>query len=181
MTRRYCLFLVSAAALAQIARPRVGYNGDRSGALRPVEGVAGAFTLGPPIDHNVVSVAFSGKTLVIKKERQLIVDGKPFESPGGPAVISFTSTGHLKDVFFPEVGILWTPAGDTFDEAYASDPQDATAIRDGDLTVRGVPVRLKSRVQRFSRMSEDWLVAYAEDRIYAIRDGQALELPEDNE
>jgi hypothetical protein len=30
-------------------------------------------------------------------------------------------------------------------------------------------------------MSEDWLVAYAEDRIYAIRDGQALELPEDTE
>ena len=61
------------------------------------------------------------------------------------------------------------------------DPQDTTAIRDGALTVRGVPVRLKSRVQRFSRMGEDWLVAYAEDRIYVIRDGQALELPEDTE
>ena len=84
MTRRYCLFLLGAAALAQIARPRVGYIVDRSGALRPVEGVAGAFTLGPPIDHDVFSVAFSGKTLVIKKDHELIVDGKPFEAPVRP-------------------------------------------------------------------------------------------------
>src|SRR3954454_1655439 len=107
MTRRYCLFLLSAAACAEIARPKVGYIVDRSGALRPVEGVAGAFTLGPPIDRDVISVAFSGKTLGVKKDPQLIVDGKPFESPVGPAVISFTSTGCLKDVFFPEVALLW--------------------------------------------------------------------------
>jgi hypothetical protein len=30
-------------------------------------------------------------------------------------------------------------------------------------------------------MGEDWLVAYGEDRIFAIRDGQVLELPEDSE
>jgi hypothetical protein len=181
MTRRAWLFLVAAVAGAQIVRPKVGYIVDRNGGLRPIEGVAGAFTIGAAVDHNVISAAYSGKSLAVKKERELIVNGKTYEAPSGPAKFAFTSAGNVHRVFYPDTGILWTFRGDSFEEMYADDLDDVAFVRDGELTVRGVPLRLASRVQRVSQMGEDWLVAYGEDRIFAIRDGQVLELPEDAE
>lgn len=181
MTRRAWLFLAAAVAGAQILRPQLGYIVDRRGDLRPIEGIAGAFTMGVAVDHNVISAAYSGKSLAVKKERELIVNGTTFEAPSGPAKFAFTSAGSLHRVFYPDAGILWTFSGDSFEEMYATDLDDATFVRDSELTVRGVPLRLASPVQRVSRMGEDWLVAYGEDRTFAIRDGQVLELPGDSE
>ena len=120
-------------------------------------------------------------SLAVKKERELIVNGKTWEAPSGPAKFAFTSVGSLHRIYYPDAGILWTFSGDSFEETYATDLDDVTFVRDGELTVRGVPLRLASRVQRVSQMGEDWLVAYGEDRTFAIHDGQALELPEDSE
>lgn len=171
----------AAAAVAQIAHPRAGYIVDRKGALRPIEGVAGAFTVGAAIDRDVVSASFSGKTLIVKKDRSLLVDGKSFDAPSGPAAVTFLPDGRLREVFFPEPGILWTWIGDKFEEVPAAGIQEDFEVRDGRLTTRGVPVKLSSAVNRISRMGEDWLVAYAGNRIYAIRNGEAVELPEDEE
>ena len=66
---------------------------DRKGSLRPVEGVAGAFLLGAAVDHDVVSAAHSGKSLVVKKDRELIVDGTSFEAVSGAVVVTFTPGG----------------------------------------------------------------------------------------
>jgi hypothetical protein len=182
MTRRAWLLLIGAVAGAQIVRPKLGYIVDRNGSLRRIEGVAGAFSIGVPIDHNVISAAYSGKLLAVKKERELILNGKAFEAPAGPAKIVFTSAGNIHRVFYPDAGVLWTfSGGDSFEETFATDLDDVTFVRDGELTVRGLPLRLASRVQRFSQMGEDWLVAYGEDRMFAIRGGQVLEIPEDSE
>ena len=184
MTRRAWLFLFGAVASAQIVRPKLGYIVDRKGGLHPVEGVPGAFIVGPAVDQDVISAAYSGKSLVVKKERELIVDGKVFEAPPGPARIAFTSAGQLHQVFFSG-GVSWKWTGNSFEEAYASDQYDPTndtpIDTDGNLTVRGIPLRLASPVRRVSRMGEDWLVAYGDDRVFAIRDGQILEVPEDGE
>jgi hypothetical protein len=65
MTRRAWLLLFGAVASAQIVRPKLGYIVDRKGGLHPVEGVSGAFIVGPAVDHDVISAAYSGKSLVV--------------------------------------------------------------------------------------------------------------------
>ena len=179
MTRRFCIFLLAGAAGAQLQRPRIGYIVDRKGSLRPVDGVAGAFVLGPAVDHDVVSAACSGKSLVVKKDRELIVDGTAFEASVGPVVITFTPQGVLDEVFFLETGELWTWRDGKFNPTLAARIQSVAAIHDGELSLNGVPVRLRNRVQSVSQMGDGWWVAYGEERLFAIRDEQVYELPED--
>jgi len=47
---RVALLLLASCALAQVETPSIGLMLDASGALRPVYGVAGNFTLGDPVD-----------------------------------------------------------------------------------------------------------------------------------
>jgi hypothetical protein len=179
MTRRFCLFLIAGAAGAQLLRPRVGYIVDRKGSLRPVEGVAGAFVLGPAVDSDIVSAAFSGKSLVIKKDRALIVDGETFEAPGGAVIVTFTPHGLLNEVFFREANELWRRNGAKFERTPAAAIEVGAVIQDGEFFLNGMPVRLQSRGQSVSQMGEGWWVVYAEDRLFAVRDEQVFELPED--
>lgn len=179
MTRRFCIFLLAGAAGAQVLRPRIGYIVDRKGSLRPVEGVAGAFLLGAAVDHDVVSAAHSGKSLVVKKDRELIVDGTSFEAVSGAVVVTFTPGGSLNEVFFAETSEVWTWRNGAFDQTPAASIQGSATIRDGELFVDGLPVRLRSRALSVSQMGEGWWVVYAEDRLFAVRDEQVYELPED--
>jgi hypothetical protein len=181
MTRRFCIFLLAGAAGAQLLRPRIGYIVDRKGSLRPVDGVAGAFTLGTAIDQDVLCAAYSGKSLVIKKDRELLVDGITFEAGTGPVVVTFTRQGALHEVFFSETGDLWTWRNGEFDRTIAARIESAGTIHDGELSLNGMPIRLRSRVQSVSQMGEGWWVVYADDRLFAIRDEQVYELPEDTE
>src|SRR3954447_13869776 len=175
MTRRFCMFLLAGAAGAQLQRPRIGYIVDRKGSLRPVEGVAGAFVLGPAVDSDIVSAAFSGKSLVIKKDRELIVDGETFEAPVGAVIVTFTSHGLVNEVFFQEANELWRRSGGKFERSSAA-PIEATAvIQDGEFSLNGVPVRLQSRAQSISQMGDGWWVIYAEDRVFAVRDEHVYE------
>lgn len=183
MTRR--IFLLTATALiatAQIEPPRIGYIVDRTGALRPVNGVTGAFTLGPAIASDVVSAAFSGKCLVVKTATELKVDDNAFEAPTGAAIVTFDGKRRIKEIFFPEVGMQWIWRDGKFDKFPAAHSSDFDlAIYDGQLQVRGVPVHLPVPAERVSRLGEDWLVVYAKDRIFAVRGEQVFELPEDSE
>jgi hypothetical protein len=181
MTRRYLLFALAVAATAQVAPPRAGYIVDRSGSLRPVYGVAGAFTLGPPILTEVIAAAYSGKSLVVKLDRELLIDDKRFEAPAGDAVVTFDSRGRASEIYFPEADLVWSRREEKFDESVAARKQMSTWIQDGELFIDGVPVRLPSKPDRLSQMGENWLVVYGPDRTYAIRDGKVLELPEDAE
>lgn len=182
MTRRLFLFTIAIAAAAQVSPPRVGFLLDRRGALRPVYGVAGAFTLGQATEQNVVSAAYSGKQLVLKMATELVVDEQRFPAPEGRAVVTFDPKGQVREIFFPDRGVLWTWRDRSFDEALAAGPVGETAaVREGELIADGIPVRLPSKAVQVSQLGEDWLVVYAEDRTYAVRRGQAYELPEDSE
>jgi hypothetical protein len=176
------LFLFALALTAQIAPPRVGYVVDRHGALRPVTGVSGAFMVGEPIDHDVLSAAFSGKTLVVKKDRELFVDSRRFEAPQGPVEIKFDKHGKVSEVFFRDVSLLWTWNGQEYSESNAAHPGETTAvIREDEVLIKGIPVRLPSQPRHISQMGEDWLVIYADGHVFAIRDLQVFELPESEE
>lgn len=188
MTRRFFLFTAAVfiatahIATAQVEAPRIGYIVDRAGALRPVNGVTGAFTLGPALAGDIVSAAFSGKCLVVKTAGELKVDDHAFEAPSGPAIVTFDEKRRLKEVFFPEAGMQWVWRGGRFDEFAAANSNTVKAvIYEGRLHVRGVPVHLPSRAERVSDLGEDWLVVYAEDRTFAVRGEQVFELPEDSE
>jgi hypothetical protein len=172
MNRRACLFLLAAAGFGQVQRPQIGYIVDRSGFLRPVEGVAGAFILGPPIESDVVCASFSGRVLIVKKALELIVDRKSFAAPSGPAHVSFTPNGQLKHVFFADADRVWAWNGSGFDEKYAiADPETANQLRDASE-------RLNRPVRQLSQLGEDWHVAYTDERIFAIGPRQIFELPE---
>jgi hypothetical protein len=170
---------LAGAAGAQLVRPRIGYIIDRKGSLRPVEGVAGAFVLGPAVDSDIVSAAFSGKSLVIKKDRELIVDGETFEAPGGAVIVTFTSRGLVNEVFFQEANDLWRRTGGKFERTPAAAIEANAVIQGGELSLNGARVRLQSRAQSVSQMGDGWWVIYAEDRLFAVRNEQVYELPED--
>ena len=178
MTRRAWMFLVSGAAVGQIAPAHVGYVVDDSNCLRRVFGVAGAFTIGPVMEEALASAAFSGSSLVLKKERALLVDGSRFDAPAGPASVAFDSAGRVSEVFFPEAGELWTWRGARFDACSAAGLVSDIAVRGDELIIEGLPVRLPHAVANVSQMGERWLVAYCESAWYAIRDGRVYELPE---
>jgi hypothetical protein len=164
---------------AQIAAPELGYIVDNSGGLRRITGVAGAFAVGPSIEADVITVAFSGKTLVIKKATELLVNGDSFPAPSGPAEAQFASNGSLEQVFFPDVSLLWTWQNGRFDESNATRlDQSVNIVRNDEVVISGVPVRFPSRVHRASQLGENWLAVYAQSGIYVFRDGKIFELPE---
>src|SRR5687767_6959324 len=101
MLRSFLFFVFVITAAAQIDTPRIGYIVDSKNFLRPVSGVAGAFTVGAPIENDVISAAFSGKTLVIKKDVELLVNEERFESPHGRIEVRFGAKGELREIFFP--------------------------------------------------------------------------------
>lgn len=181
MTRRFCLFFLTAIAFADIASPRIGYIVDRSGSLRPVNGVAGAFTIGDAIEKNVVSAAYSGKTLVVKRDRELIVNGKTFEAPSGPVVVTFDSKGLLGQVFFASDGQLWTARDDDFERSLAAGIDTVATVRESRFFLHSVEVPLRSPATHVAQMGEGWFVIYAQSAIYALHDDQVFELPEDAE
>ena len=181
MTRRSFLSLIAVAAYAQIDQPKCGYIVDRKGNLRILQGVPGAFTLGKVVQQAVVSAAYSGKSLIVKKEDELVVDGQRFDAPAGPIEVAFDPNGRPMEIFFPNTGKLWTWKGTRFEETYAPGLYNAPEIRDGNLLVNGIPVTLPSPAERVSRMAEEWLVVYAKDRIFAVGSKVVMELPEDAE
>ncbi|HYP04636.1 MAG TPA: hypothetical protein VER03_00245 [Bryobacteraceae bacterium] len=178
MTRRFCLMLLSRAAAAQIMKPRIGYIVDRENNLRAIEGVAGAFTVSSPLQRGVLSAAFSGRSLVIKTGKELRIDTRCFDALEGPAVVVFDSKGEAAEIFFPSAQVLWTWHNGEFLAARALDVVADVYVRDGELLVRGVPVRLPRRVMHVAHLGEGWLAAYAEDCVYAVRGEQVFELPE---
>ena len=166
MKRIAFLLLSVGIAFSQIGAPTFGYIVDPNGGLRPVLGVEGAFTLGQPIERDVVSAAFSGKTLVVKKETTISVNGRQFDAPAGSIVVKFDSRGQLDVVRFLDAEQCWSFRDGHF--------RDAACQFEPERMVKGVATPVKN----VSQMSEEWLVVYAEDRVLAIRGEKSYELPE---
>ena len=178
MTRRFCLLLMSGAAGAQVTRPRIGYVVDRENCLRSVEGVAGAFTLGHVIEADVVSAAYSGKTLVVKKAAHVLVNDRTFDAPDGPMTVVFDGRGDAAEIFFSAARVLWTLQDGNYSSHPAYDVVADVYVRRWELVVNGVPVRIGFDVRTVSQLGEGWLVVYGDAGMYAVRGAQVYELPE---
>lgn len=179
MYRQILFFLLTMAATAQIEAPRVGYVMDSRGALRTVNGLAGAFVVGPPTVTDVISAAYSGRTLVVKKASELLVDGASFKAPSGPIEVRFDARGGLSEVFFPEAHLLWIWRSGKFDELTSTRPYWSNhTIRDNEVVIDDAAIRFPSRVRSISQLGEKWFVVYAESGTYAVRNAQIFELPE---
>jgi hypothetical protein len=96
---------IGVAAWAQLQPPQLGVMVDRSGAARPVFGVAGSATTGPPLAAAVISSACSSQLCLFKTESSLLVwtggvwNGGAIAAPRGPAL--FALNGASAYVYFP--------------------------------------------------------------------------------
>ena len=94
--------LCSICAWAQsgIEVPAIGVIVDSSGALRPVQGVAGSFLLGPASMSGVVSAACSEQLCLAKTDSEILSATGRTDSPPGPAILGFSGDNAI--AFFPE-------------------------------------------------------------------------------
>jgi len=114
MTRSWlaALLLTSPSAWAQpvIAPPQLGFVQDADNALRPANGVAGNFILGPMVAGNILSTAFSGSIGLLKTDSSLAAfdpQGKLLSSidvSGGPALFAFSPAGNLALAYIASSG-----------------------------------------------------------------------------
>jgi hypothetical protein len=91
---------VCAWAQSGIEVPSVGTLLDSSGALRPVQGVAGNFLLGPASLSGVLSAACSGQTCLAKTDAAIVSPAGEADAPSGPAI--FGLDGAEAIAYFPE-------------------------------------------------------------------------------
>ena len=103
---RILLFFWALCAWAQsgIEVPSAGVIVDPSGALRPVEGVAGSFLLGPATMSGVLSAACSKRLCLAKTDSKILSATGEIDAPPGPAVFGVDGDGAI--VFFPEPRIF---------------------------------------------------------------------------
>jgi len=88
---RFATFLLAVCAFAQVETPSIGIMLDASGAWRPVYGVAGNFTLGPPREAPDESPAMNtverrGEVVFVLRPDGAVLDTLP--SATGPVLIT---------------------------------------------------------------------------------------------
>jgi hypothetical protein len=69
---KFGIFLLATCAFAQVEAPSIGVMLDASGAFRTVYGVAGNFTLGPPLEEAVPeslpgTVSFTEAEIIVRR------------------------------------------------------------------------------------------------------------------
>ena len=104
MSRSSCLFVLRDYGGRTNRHPRIGYIVDSKNFLRPVYGVAGAFTLALRSKTMSSPLPSRAETLVVKKDVELLVDEERFEAPQGPDRSSIRRKGELREIFFPDDG-----------------------------------------------------------------------------
>jgi len=81
--------------------PGIGAIVDSLGSLRPVQGVAGSFLLGPASVMGVLSAACSEQMCLVKTDSKILSATGETDAPTGPAL--FGMSGDEALVFFPKV------------------------------------------------------------------------------
>jgi hypothetical protein len=90
---------VCACAQSGIQVPSIGAVVDASGALRPVQGVAGSFLLGPATVPGVLSAACSQRMCLAKTDSKILSATGETNAPPGPAVFDLDGSAI---VYFPK-------------------------------------------------------------------------------
>ncbi len=113
--RAFVLVSLTVCAWAQsgIEVPAIGAMVDSSGALRPVEGVAGNFLLGPATLPGVISAACSRQLCLAKTDSKIVSPSGEVDAPAGPAVFGLSGSDAV--VFFPETRTFARWHDDTLD------------------------------------------------------------------
>ena len=99
------IVLCAGCAFAQsgIEVPAIGTIVDSSGSLRSVQGVAGSFWLGPPLEpaglSGVLSAACSERLCLVKTDAKILSSTGESDAPRGPAIFGVTADDAI--VFFP--------------------------------------------------------------------------------
>jgi hypothetical protein len=107
--------------------PGMGAVIDSSGALRPVQGVAGNFLLGPAMLSGVLSAACSDRLCLAKTDSKIVSATGETDAPAGPAI--FATDGDQAVVFFRGAQLFARWHDDTLD------PLD-WAVNDEILSIR---------------------------------------------
>ena len=113
--RRLLLIFCSVCAWAQsgIEVPGIGVIVDSSRGLRPVQGVAGSFLLGPASMPGVLSAACSEQMCLAKTDSKILSATGETDARTGPAIFGFSGDDAI--VFFPEVHTFARWHADTLD------------------------------------------------------------------
>jgi hypothetical protein len=168
---RAVLFALLMAGLAagQISPPSIGYLRDRSGALRPLTGIAGVFILGEPVLDGVLSAGSSGRYAAVKTAGEVILfdNGTIIERRevnSGPALFTFDRHGRLSTVTISETdeNIRWGNGN----------PLRAPVRIDADeveISESGVRLRLPERCAEPEQIGDGWVAVRGASGIYAIR------------
>jgi len=97
--KRVIFLLITVVAWAQLQPPQLGVMVDRSGAARPVFGVASSVTTGPPLAAAVISSACSSQLCLFKTQSSIFWVGGGIPAPSGPALFALNGTSAY--VYFP--------------------------------------------------------------------------------
>ena len=114
--KRFILFAALSTACAwSIGIPRVGYTRDAQGLVRAVDGIAGNFLVGDPIDARAaLAFAWNGNFGIRKTDASIEwLDSTgglagSIDAPAGGAVLGFDRAGGSAWVFFEESQTLYT-------------------------------------------------------------------------
>jgi len=141
--RRLLLFFCGACAWAQsgIEVPAIGVIVDSSRDLRPVQGVAGSFLLGPASMTGVVSAACSEQLCLAKTDSKIVSATGETDAPPGPAI--FSLSGNEAILFFPESRVFARWLNDVLEpldwmvdgEILSIRAQDIGARKDGAISI----------------------------------------------
>jgi len=141
------LFFGAVCAWAQsgIEVPAIGTMVDPSGSLRPVEGVAGNFLLGPATVTGVLSTACSERLCLAKTDTKIVSAAGEIDAPLGPAI--FGVDGDQAVVFFPEPRMFarwhdntldpldWSVNSEVLSIRVRGDETDVAVRRDGSVSI----------------------------------------------
>jgi hypothetical protein len=140
MRRLLLIFCVAGAtavytyAQSGIEVPAIGAVVDSSGALRPVQGVAGSFLLGPASVPGVLSAACSEQMCLAKTDSKILSATGETDAPPGPAIVGFSGDNAI--VFFPEVNTFARWHADTLDPLDWTLDGEILSIRATQIAVR---------------------------------------------
>jgi hypothetical protein len=118
---------ICAWAQSGIEVPTLGAVIDSAGDLRPVQGVAGNFLLGPATVPGVLSAACSERLCLAKTDSKIVSSAGEADAPPGPAVFAVGASEAV--VFFPETRAFARWHDDTLDRLDWSVEGDVLSIR----------------------------------------------------
>ncbi len=182
--KRILLIVCLAAGASGIEIPSLGTIVDSSGSLRPVEGVAGNFLLGPETLPGVVSAACSQQLCLAKTDSKIVSPSGEVDAPAGPAIFGLSGSDAV--VFFPETRtfarwhddtlepLAWVIDGEILSIRPNGEDAEIAVRRDGTVWM----VRPDGALAGWIADTTGPVLLLAEGVLFATEDGVVLRRPD---